>query len=85
MTLCNWHKQPPEALYKKAVRKNFAIFTRPVLKSLLNKVAGRKVCNFIEKDSPTQMFSCEHCKISKSTYFQEHLRTAASKVTLRSD
>ena len=31
------------------------------------------------------MLSSEHCKISKNTYFEEHLRTAASKVTLGSD
>ena len=52
---------PPDVFYKKAFCKNFAIFTKknpPVLKSLLNKVAGRK---------------------------EEHLRTAASEVTLESD
>ena len=26
------------------------------------------------------MFSCENCKIFKSTYFEEHLQTAASKL-----
>ena len=31
------------------------------------------------------MFRCEYCKISKNTYFEEHLRTAAFEVTLRSD
>ena len=31
------------------------------------------------------MFSCEYCEISKSIYFEEHLRTAASEVTLGSD
>ena len=31
------------------------------------------------------MFSCEYCEISKNTYFEEHLRTAASEVTLESD
>ena len=25
------------------------------------------------------MFSCEYCKIFKNTYFQKHLRTAASE------
>ena len=34
----------PEVSIEKAFRKNFAIFTKktPVLKPLLNKVAGRK-------------------------------------------
>ena len=31
------------------------------------------------------MFSCEYCEISKNIYFEEHLRTAASEVTLGSD
>ena len=31
------------------------------------------------------MFSCEYWKISKNTYLEEHLRTAASEVTLGSD
>ena len=31
------------------------------------------------------MFSCECFKISKTTYFEEHLHTAASEVTLGSD
>ena len=35
-------------------------------------------CNFIEKETLTQLFSCEFCKISKNTFFTEHLRTTAS-------
>ena len=31
------------------------------------------------------MVSCEYWKISKKTYFEEHLRTATSEVTLGSD
>ena len=31
------------------------------------------------------MLSCKYYEISKSTYFQEHLYTAASKVSLGSD
>ena len=31
------------------------------------------------------MFFCEYRKISKNTYFEEDLRTAASEVTLESD
>ena len=30
------------------------------------------------KETPTQVFSCEYCKISKNTDFEEHLRTASS-------
>ena len=31
------------------------------------------------------MFSCEYCKISNNIYFEEHLRTTASEVTLGVD
>ena len=65
------------------------------MKSLLNKVVGRKACKFIKKRPQHRcfpvniatflMFSCEYCEIFKNTYFEEHLRTAASEVTLRSD
>ena len=30
------------------------------------------------KETPTQVFSCEYCEILKNTYFEEHIRTAAS-------
>ena len=33
----------------------------------------------VELKAPTQEFPCEHCKTFKSTYFEEHLRAAASK------
>ena len=32
----------------------------------------------IWKESPTQVLSCEYCEILKKTYFEEHVRTAAS-------
>ena len=49
--------------------KSFANFTEkaPVLKSVFNKVA-------ID-------VSCEICKIFRSTYFEEHLRTTAPEET----
>ena len=65
------------------------------MKSLLNKVVDRKACKLIKKRPQYRcfpgniakflMFSCEYCEIFKNTYFEEHLRTAASEVTLRSD
>ena len=36
-------------------------------------------CNFIEKETLTQVFSCECCEIFKNTVFTEHLRATASK------
>ena len=35
--------------------------------------------------TPTQFFCCEYCKIFLKTYFEEHLHTAVSEVTLESD
>ena len=35
-------------------------------------------CNFIKKETPLQVFSCEFCKIFKNTVFTEHLRATAS-------
>ena len=37
-----------------------------------------EACNFIEKETLTQVFSCEFCKISKNTFFTEHLWAIAS-------
>ena len=56
--------------YKKAVLKNFAIFTGKQLRwgLYLIKLEAR-------------LFSCEHCKIFKNTYSEEHLATAASEVS----
>ena len=43
-----------------------------VLKSLFNTVRGLKAQNFIEKETPTQVFPCEYHKIFKNTCFIEH-------------
>ena len=51
---------------KKAVLKNFAIFTGKL-----------QACNFI-KNTLTLVFSSEYCKIFKNTYLEKHLLTAAS-------
>ena len=81
---CFWLKRedrqmPPEVFCKKkklfAFRKNFAIFTRKHLCWSLFQI----------KKTRTQMFSCEYWEISENTYFEEHLRTAASEETLESD
>ena len=40
-----------------------------------------EACNFILKKTLAQVFSCEFSKISKSTFFTEHLRATASAVT----
>ena len=30
-------------------------------------------CNFVKKETPTQVFSCQFCEIFKTTYFAGHL------------
>ena len=44
----------------------------------------QSACNFIKKESLAQVFSCEFCEISKSTFFTEHLRTTASSAHIAS-
>ena len=56
---------------KKAILKNFAVIT------------GKHLCCslfLLKRDTPAQVFSFEYCEIFKNTYFEEHLRTAASGV-----
>ena len=59
---------------KKAVLNNFVIFTG-------NACVGVFLSTLLK--TLTQAFYC--CEIFKNTYFEEHLRTAASKLTLKSD
>ena len=40
-----------------------------------------KACNFIKKETLTQLFSYEFCEISKNTFFTEHLWATASKTS----
>ena len=49
-----------------------------VLKNVCN--IHRKVAELqpYQEETPTRMFSSEYCKIFKNTYFEEHLRMAAS-------
>ena len=56
----------PEVFCKKAVLRNFAKFTRKHLSwvSFLIKLH----CNFIKKETLTQVFSCEFCQISENTF-----------------
>ena len=56
---------------KKVVLKNFARFIGKDLVGVFNKVV------------PTQVFSCEYCKIFKNTYFEEHPWMAASECCLQ--
>ena len=37
-----------------------------------------KACNFIKKEPPKQVLSCEFCEMFKNNFFTEHLRVTAS-------
>ena len=52
----------------------------PVLESFHNKFKSSDL-QLYEKKTPTQVFFCEICKISKNTFFEEYLRTTASAVS----
>ena len=47
-----------------------------VLEPFLNDVATLKLIPI--KETLKRVFSCEYCEIVKSTYYEEHLWTAAS-------
>ena len=40
-----------------------------------------EACNFIEKETLVQVFSCWFCEISKSTFFTEHLWATRPRCT----
>ena len=64
---------------KKVVLRNFTKFTGKHLCQSLS-FNCRPQANFIKKETLAQVFSCEFCKISKNTFFTEHLWTTASEV-----
>ena len=63
-------KQPPEVFCEKGVLKTF-----PNLQE-----NPCEVCYLIKKRTLTQVFSCVFCKISKNSFFTEHLRVTTSEV-----
>ena len=65
---------------KKANLKHFTLFAgkRLCWSPLFNDVAGPKVRNFVERDSSAGVFLLILRFFKKSTYFEEHLRRAAS-------
>ena len=71
-------KQP-----RKGILRNFTKFTwKHLCQSLFfNKVVGR---NFIKKEALAQVFPCEFSKISKNTFFTEHLGATASGLVYQS-
>ena len=55
-------KQSPEAFCKKRCPKKFRKIQRKT----------PEPCNFTNKQTLAQLFSCEFCEISKNTFFTEH-------------
>ena len=49
-----------------------------VLESLFNKHAGLQACNFIKNRLQHRCFPVDIAKFLRTTYFEEHLQTAAS-------
>ena len=49
--------------------------------SFLKKVVGLSPAFLLQKNTQTQVFSCEICDIFKSTYFVKHQRKAASRLS----
>ena len=62
------------ASIKKGILKNFVKLT-PYQSLFFNKVADlRPACNFVEKGSVAQVFSCEFCKILRTPLLQNTWR-----------
>ena len=72
-SVCTRNKQPPEVLCKKRYSQKF----QKIYKK--KPVPEPQACNLIKKETLTQLFFCEFYKISKNTFFTEHLWTSASK------
>ena len=66
--------QPPEVLCKERCSLEF--------RKIHTKTHVPEACNFIKKVWLVQVFSCEFCEISKSSFFTEHLWMTASACCL---
>ena len=63
--------------FEKQRDKLFFIFSKEACQQIPPMLQSA-ACNFIKKETLTQVFSCEFCEISKNTFFTEHLRKTAS-------
>ena len=72
-------RQPSKVFCEKMYSRKFRKFHRktPGLSFSIKLQAFRPT-----KETPTQLFSCEICEIYKNTFFEENLRTAASRTSL---
>ena len=76
--LRGFQKQYPDMFDKKGVFRNSAKFTRKRLVgfSFLKKFRSQDY-NYMEKESPTQAYSCESFKIIKNSFFYRTSLVAA--------
>ena len=80
-----WKRLLLEVFHKKVVLKNFAIFTETKVAS--DKCSVKKIYQYVntiwllltENTCVGVSFNSENCEIFQSTYFEEHLQTAASE------
>ena len=49
--------------------------------SFFNEVACLRSATLLKTETPTQLFSCEFCKIFKNVFFREHLQAAAANIS----
>ena len=64
--------QPPYVFYKKAaLQENTWV-------RVFFKIKLQADLQFNWKETPTQVFSCDYCKMFKNTYFKKYLPTGAS-------
>ena len=72
-------KQSPEVFYKKRYSQKFRkIHSKTPVSEFLRKHLCLKACNFIKKETLTQVFYCKFCEIFQIFFFTEHLRGTAS-------
>ena len=70
---------PLQMQYKISVLKKIAKFTiKQLSRSLFFNKKSPPANNFIKKETPTHLFSHQFCKVSRKTFFIEHLRATAS-------
>ena len=68
-------KQPPEVFCKKMCSSKFHKFTENTCARVFFKIKlPTLTCNFINKETLAQVFSCKFCEFSKNTFFTEHER-----------
>ena len=71
---CILQKQPPELFYEKRCSyKLHKIHKKtPVPESFFNKIADLRAATLLKKETLAQVLSCEFCKMSTNTLFQNN-------------